>query len=242
MPEIRINSKPCPNCSYRNVTGESRSCERCGYSLTKVRNRRLSIGAILAIVLMIGSAGIFYNIWDSGNTRLNGVNQQPVRNEAKPKTPEKQKKEEKKPETSSAKKYIAQTANTTEEENDNSFSSYASENNFPAQYHVLTQGGEQLATQLNIRVWGGQIDEFENEELEKLSEKLSAPAYLTKDIHVISFAGSVGTPFIAEKRAEFLKKVFKEKYKLPQNISIYGFGPLDDESPTGEPVVEVWVK
>ena len=241
MPEIRINSKPCPNCGYRNVTEESRSCERCGYSLQKVRNRRLSVGVILAVVLLLGSGGILYNLW-SQNPESRDANRQPVRNEVKPQAPEKQKKEEEKRKNSSQ-QYVAQTANTSEEKTDaTAYSSYASEANLPAQYNVLVQGAEQMAGQLNIRVWGGQMDEFENEDLATISQKLSEPAYLTKDVHIISFAGSVGTPFIAEKRAEFLKRVMKEKYNLPQNIAIYGFGPLNEDSPTGEPVIEVWVK
>ncbi len=242
MPEIRINSKPCPNCGYRNVTEESRSCERCGYSLTKVRNRRLSLGMLLIAVLLLGGGGVFYNIWKSSNPQLGGPDRQPVRNEVKPKTPEKQKKEEENKRKTTAKKYVAQTANTSEESDTEVVPSYTANNKLPAQYNNLIQGAEQLSNQLNIRVWGGNIDEFENEDLKKLADKLSSPQYLTQDLHIISFAGSVGTPFIAEKRAEFLKKVFKEKYKLPQNISIYGFGPLDDESPTGEPVIEVWAK
>ena len=70
MPEIRINAKPCPKCNHRNVTGESRICERCGTVLSSDRRLRLFVIGGLTLALAVAGGLMFSNAFGGSSQSL----------------------------------------------------------------------------------------------------------------------------------------------------------------------------
>lgn len=227
MTEIRINSRPCPNCGHRNVT-VARACEQCGKGSGMDKNLRLMLigAAVLSIVAFGGLYAIdaFTPSPDTtiapvfsptptpdvkANPKGSGSKEIYTDNQLKPKTPTQK---------------VAQF--TMPESQD---------------YRRVTMGAERIKSAFQVRVSSKPIPLNEHPEIAQLAQTLEAYDQTGKKVYILSFAGAKGSTFLAEKRAQFVQQVLEEKYNISIPVSVEAFGPAPSD-PTADFYLEAWVK
>lgn len=228
MPEIRINSKPCPSCNHRNVTAELLTCERCGSPLKQNPFASIIVGSLFGLALLIGG-GVFI---------LNRIDRIEAQNAVTPAAPAKEL-----PSPIVPPRKDSAIKKTPDPENQKPFYITAASDGrqqTPPEYQHLTEYGKLLVSDLPVRVESLPISAYENQALQQLAQLLSQSDYQGKHIFVVGFAESVGSEFIAQQRAEFARKVLAEKYLVQQPITAMGIGP--GENQITDRKTEVWVQ
>lgn len=270
MPEIRINSRPCPNCGHRNVTTEDRTCERCGTSLIKARNKRVVLGSTVGVLALVLCGLVLLKPWASDEeswAKRTKNTEEPIQSPTQhkpasptentsPAVPEQQPEEKAKEEkadqgpvmfTEEEEKktddpivdIVEGEAEPLEVENYSTFT--ADKEMLSSDYHELIDGARMIASDLDIRVESSALKEFNSKHFDRLADMLRRPEYQGKELYLVAISESVGSPFLAKKRAEHAKWILTEKYAIPVAISTFGFEPNTDQPAIGQRL-EAWVR
>jgi hypothetical protein len=287
MPEIRINSRPCPHCGHRNVTIEDRICERCGTSLVKAQKRRVVTGSVAGVVALLLAGLFIIQPWSSEDQnwaekkqkaakareefqttpapqkssptqekREEDFIQQPQelpkqQRETKEEEPvyytekaeERQRAQQKvsSPQPSSAITSPRPPAELAVNDMSKPPAQFTSDANNSQDYKELVNRAQMLASDLDVTIESINLNEFKNQNFERLAQMLQRPEYQGRQLILIGMAESVGSHFIAKNRAEFAKEVLEEKYNITLPINAFGFGPVSDH-PSNTQRLEAWIQ